>query len=83
MNLILHVAILQCPRVRTQARLAKVTGIREDRVSRIVHEWVHATADEKQRIATALGRAPGALFRRRPTTEARFVGDRRGNPQIV
>jgi plasmid maintenance system antidote protein VapI len=60
MNLALRIAILQT--VRTQTRLASVTGIAEWRLSKIVNGWQSATPDERRRIADALGCKPEEIF---------------------
>lgn len=60
MNLELRIAILQS--VRTQTRLAAVTGIPEWRLSKIVNGWQQPTIDEQQRISTALGVERTLLF---------------------
>lgn len=60
MNAALKFAILST--VRTQIALSALTGIREDKISRIVQGWYQPTAAERRRIARALGRPEGSLF---------------------
>lgn len=60
MNLTLRLAILRS--VRTQSRLAAMTGIPEPRVSRIVNGWQQPTTAERMSIAAAVGVAAESLF---------------------
>lgn len=60
MNLNLRVAILRS--LRTQTRLAHVTGIPEWRLSRIVNGWQEPTPAEQQLIANAVGVQREPLF---------------------
>ena len=60
MNAALKVAILTT--VRSQIALSAVTGIREDRISRLVQGWAHPTASERRCIAAALRRSESELF---------------------
>jgi len=60
MNINLRLAILQT--TRTQIRLSAATGIGETRLSRIVNGWAKPRADEKDRIAGAVGMPVRALF---------------------
>jgi len=61
MNVPLRVALLRSP-IRTQIRLAALTGIREERLSRIVNGWVTATPAERAAIAHAVERPENELF---------------------
>lgn len=63
MNVSLRLAILQSS-IRSQVRLAAATAIREDRLSRIVNGWVIARREEREAIATALGKPVAELFTR-------------------
>jgi hypothetical protein len=61
MNVPLRLALLQSP-IRSQVRLAAVTGIAATRLSKIVNGWVNARSDERDAIASAVGRPVGELF---------------------
>jgi hypothetical protein len=62
-NIALKVAILTT--VRTQVRLAAASGIPEDRISRIVNQWVEPTPYERRRIAGLVGQKENLLWPRR------------------
>lgn len=61
MNVPLKIAILET--VRSQIRLSVITGISEDKLSRIVNGWQRPTARERYVIAQALQRPEAELFK--------------------
>jgi len=60
MNIALKLSILRT--VRSQVQLAALTGIREDRISRIVNGWASPTAHERRQIARFVGQSERVLF---------------------
>lgn len=72
-NVALKLAILRT--VRSQVRLAALTGFREDRISRIVNGWSIPTAVERWEIARLVGESEQSLFdTATPSEEAAPVG---------
>ena len=65
MNINLRLAILET--VRTQTKLSALTQIREERLSKIVNDWIEPTGRERELISAALGKSQAQLFKPRPT----------------
>ena len=60
MNRQLKIAFIRAE--KSQAEVARATGIPESRLSRIVNEWVSPNPHEQERISGALGVPREALF---------------------
>ena len=60
MNLALHVAIKRS--VGSNVRLAAVTGLPRERISRILHGWITPTERDREVLAAAVEESPEALF---------------------
>jgi hypothetical protein len=71
-NLALRLAILQS--VRTQTRLAHVTGIPEWRLSKIVNGWQAPSSEEQRAICNALGAKRETLFAEHTNTSTPVGG---------